>query len=723
MKIKLLFTCLFVFAASIIMNAQNGKHTHTTLKKSCGVLDNQAFLRQNDPKYDQKLFDAEQIIQQWIASHPQAANRSLVAPPDTIPLVVHVVWKTAVQNISDAQIQSQIDVLNEDFMHTNPDSIHTPAPFLAIAGRIPYYFILARQDPNGVATTGIERRQTTVASFGTNNLVKAYSTGGMDSWNTALYLNIWVCNITSPLIGYGEFPTGTVTPTRGLVMGYNYTGRVGPSLASPYNLGKSATHEIGHCFNLLHIWGDDGTACTGSDQVGDTPNQADETYTPSAFPMLDACATVAPGRMFANYMDYTDDSAMTMFTNGQATRMQAAINSFYPNLANSIGTQYPVAAANDGSLISVVSPSGNVCSNSTAPVVQLLNLGTNTLTSITFDYYFDANTPTNYVWSGSLASGASVNVTLPALPSTTGSHTFSCTISLPNGNPDPSSANNTQTSTFKNIVVSSPVVQGFDVPVFPPANYSVDNPDGLTTWVRSPAAHHGGNASLKMDNATYAASGEFDDFNTPSVDLSSLANPVLKFWLAYQLYTDPTLATTYSDTLQILASTDCGQNWTSVYKKFSTALTTAIPVWDTLVAFVPTSSQWREETVSLASFTGSNSVIFKFRNINDYENNLYIDDINIDNLTSINTLSSGGSFVVYPNPGKGVFHLNATGLNSDAKSIEVYNLLGEAVYSNTFSAGSSINADIDLSGLNSGIYFLKLTTGNDTGIQKLMISK
>ncbi|GAB2958841.1 hypothetical protein GCM10027048_27470 [Hymenobacter coalescens] len=200
---------------------------------------------------------------------------------------------------------------------------------------------MATRDPNGNATTGIVRKATSVTYFergsGTADpngyYVKQNSQGGSDAWNTSQYLNMWVCNFggaSANLLGYGTFPGGNAAYD-GVVMGYKYFG-VNPATGGAFGYGRTATHEVGHWLNLYHIWGDDGTACTGTDNVADTPNQADENY---GCPTFGAASTVScsngpNGDMFMNYMDYTDDQCMNMFSAGQKTRARVLFDTGGP---------------------------------------------------------------------------------------------------------------------------------------------------------------------------------------------------------------------------------------------------------------------------------------------------------------------------------------------------------------------------------------------------------
>jgi len=242
-----------------------------------------------------------------------------------IPVVVHVVWKTAAQNISDAQVQSQIDVLNHDYRKTNPDIANLPAVFQPLATDARIEFQLATTDPNNAATNGITRTQTQSDSFIDDNKVKSSATGGADAWDSSKYLNLWVCELGNNLLGYAQFPGGPAA-TDGVVILNSAFGTVGTAQAfAPYNLGRTASHEIGHWLNLRHIWGDDGGGCTGDDLVADTPNAAGPNFGKPVFPHV-TCNNGPNGDLFQNYMDYTDDAAMFMFTAGQVARMQACLD-------------------------------------------------------------------------------------------------------------------------------------------------------------------------------------------------------------------------------------------------------------------------------------------------------------------------------------------------------------------------------------------------------------
>ena len=239
-----------------------------------------------------------------------------------IPVVVHVVSKTATQNISDAQIQSQIEVLNRDFRMTNPDVSTVPAAFQPLTADARIEFVLASKDPDGNSTSGITRTTTTTTSFTHDDKVKSAGTGGADAWPSDRYLNIWVCQLGGGLLGYAQFPGGPAD-TDGVVVTHTAFGTTGTA-AAPFNLGRTATHEIGHWLNLRHIWGD-VIGCTGTDLVTDTPNQNGPNVGCPTFPSV-TCSNGPNGDMFMNYMDYVDDACMVMFSAGQVARIDACLD-------------------------------------------------------------------------------------------------------------------------------------------------------------------------------------------------------------------------------------------------------------------------------------------------------------------------------------------------------------------------------------------------------------
>jgi Pregnancy-associated plasma protein-A/Secretion system C-terminal sorting domain len=244
----------------------------------------------------------------------------------TIPVVVHILWNNSAQNISDVQIQSQLDVLNADYSGKNKDRSKIPGYFAGLAADCGIQFALAKSDPGGNSTTGIVRRQTPIQSFGVDDGAKHALNGGDDAWDADSYLNIWVCNMSSGMQGYSSAP-GCTKEIDGVVLNTSVFGTMNTN--APFNKGRTAVHEIGHWLNLRHLWGD--VSC-GDDKVDDTPTQQGATRGCASGEKF-SCGSTDHGDMYMNYMDFTDDACMFMFTNGQRDRMRKLFESGGPRNA------------------------------------------------------------------------------------------------------------------------------------------------------------------------------------------------------------------------------------------------------------------------------------------------------------------------------------------------------------------------------------------------------
>ena len=303
---------------------------NTTAQSRCGTTAHYTKIEAEFPEYKSARNTVNTYTKQWISNYTDKESNAII----TIPVVVHVIWKTNAENISEAQILSQITILNEDYRRTNSDKTNTPTVWNSIATDTEIEFCLAKTDPQGNLTTGITRTQTTTNSFSlSNDQMKYTNTGGKDAWPNKDYLNIWVCSLQSGVLGYATPPSSFIGTYDGVVINHENFGNISSS-QSAYNLGRTATHEVGHWLNLEHIWGASGSC--GNDQVTDTPKQEIENYGCPTFPSkANSCNTTNPnGDMFMNYMDYSDDACMNLFTAGQKTRMLAAINLYRKNLLN-----------------------------------------------------------------------------------------------------------------------------------------------------------------------------------------------------------------------------------------------------------------------------------------------------------------------------------------------------------------------------------------------------
>ncbi len=388
--IKTLVLLLFLGALYAVISNIAGKQVNAGLssdvnkpgneiKRTCGTMDYLDLMYKENPGYRNVLENLNNYAREYTQKHEGERTDLLV----TIPVVIHVVYNTSAQNVSYEQIQTQLDVLNRDFRRLNSDTVNTPVPFKPVASDPKIQFCLAKRDPLNNPSLGVTRTYTTVTSWGVDHAVKFTASGGHDAWDRDRFLNIWVCNLGGGILGYATFPGGNPA-VDGVVIGYLYFGTIG-SASPPFNLGRTATHEIGHWLHLYHIWGDDNGACWGSDDVDDTPNQGPENYNCPAYPHI-TCDNGPYGDMFMNYMDYTDDDCMNIFTNGQSTRMNSALN----------GPRLPILTSNGCVPVSGM-PIAFFAADSTAitfgGAVHFTDLSAGIPTS--WNWTFDGGTPSN----------------------------------------------------------------------------------------------------------------------------------------------------------------------------------------------------------------------------------------------------------------------------------------------------------------------------------------
>ena len=311
---------LFAACQKSVNPTDNTEETQAIIQRSCGAYDVLQEQLKADPTLKQRMDQIEAFTTRMI----QSGKANKASGTIEIPVVVHVLYNTPSQNISDAQVNSQITVLNQDYSASNGDINNTPSLFKSVTS-----------SGFGVHFSVSETRhvKTKTKSFSTNDAMKYTSRGGDDAVDPQHKLNIWVCNLGRGLLGYAQFPGGAWA-TDGVVILYSAFGSrnvyAGGNYISTYDLGRTATHEIGHWMNLRHIWGDDGGSCSGSDLVDDTPNQGSENYGCPTFPHI-SCSN--NGDMSMNYMDYTDDACMYMFSAGQTTRALAVFASGGPRAA------------------------------------------------------------------------------------------------------------------------------------------------------------------------------------------------------------------------------------------------------------------------------------------------------------------------------------------------------------------------------------------------------
>lgn len=352
------------------------------------------------------------------------------------------------------------------------------------------------------------------------------------------------------------------------------------------------------------------------------------------------------------------------------------------------------------------------------------NNGSNAITSMTVNPFVNGVANGASVnWTGNLAAGATTTVALnPITGLTAGAKTFSLNIaSNVNGALDYNLGNNSTTAKFSVIGAygPAPIAQSFSLATFPPTNWLLINPDGgAATWARSTAAGSQGTTQSVRYQAYVAAAGDMDELVLPPVSLAGFAAANLNFDVASAPYSSPP----ENDQLEVMISTNCGATWTTVYNKAGAALNTA-PA--TTSAFVPTTNQWRAESIDLSAYANNPTVLVKFVATSDYGNNFFVDQVNLSGVTGINTVDANISSVeLYPNPTANETSVNISLVNNSEVAVTVLNNVGQIVYQSmsTLNAGSN-KVNIDTRNLASGIYNVLVATENGSVTKKLSVSK
>lgn len=599
-----------------------------------------------------------------------------------IPAVVHVIHNGGVENISDAQIQSQFDVLYEDYRKIPG----TAGDGAGVDTEI--QFRLAKKDPQGRCTNGIVRIQSTLTIHKTYQRIDLSK---LSSWDPVRYLNIYVVkNISGgTTAGYASFPGGP-NDQDGVVVAYNVFGRTG-AVQAPQNLGRTATHELGHWLGLYHTFnnGCGVDTCSDGDYVCDTPPAMNPNY---GCPLnVNSCINDNLPDLVSDYMDYSSDSCMHTFTAGQAARMQVTLTT----LRTGYWSQSNLTATGTDS--GYVSPLCNVVADFTSNgdticVGNSLLFTNKTLNNPTsFQWYFQGGTP-----STSSAVNPQVSYSVP------GSYTVKLTAYGTLGS-DSVEKTNYIVAQSPQAGQGLPFFEGFESPVFPPGNITVDNPDFGVAWeLDTVAVPYSGKGSAKFNNLISTNYGQSDAMILPPFDLTSFSGtPYLSFKWAYARSD-----ANFTDELFVLISKDCGLNWTQLFYKAGTQLATG-PTQTT--PYIPDSSTvWKSASINLFLYKTYNRVLLKLVNVTDGGNNLYIDHIYLGDVAANAKSISAEPYEIslFPNPAKESMTIYCS---STINRLSVTDIFGRQIYDNT-SIGS-ISYNLNVGNIAKGIYFLRIISG------------
>jgi Pregnancy-associated plasma protein-A/Secretion system C-terminal sorting domain len=743
------FTCrnLPAFIAAVLITL-NGFSQHSSGKDKpdlrCGTVYAMEQLFKQNPDAKKAYENASLSLAKAYENKLKSQNTGIGSTqrlPGTlvIPVVFHIVLPNP-GALPDSYIIGQLDSLNIDYAGLNADSIIIPDPALPnnfksrfAKGNI--QFCLAKRDPNGEPTTGIVRVTSVVSSISNlNDPIKYSSRGGSDAWDPDKYLNIWVGVVGGGILGYASLANqkdangNLIWPKleQGVVVLFS---SLPGGTAAPYNKGRTLTHEVGHYFWLRHIWGDDDGSCSGTDNpetpaFDDTPNQQDATGGCPSGIKIDACAAFPFGYMYQNYMDYTDDACMVMFTNGQVERMNLAITNFRPTLLTSDGCVAPAVFNRNIWMKQILFPTNQICANSFQPVIRIRNAGNDTLRSAVFNASVDGGSPVVTNWTGKLNPYTDAVISLTSMTTSNGTHSLKVVSSLPNGLADQVPANDTATVNGFSLdgIINTTISEGFEKPVFPPPGWVIDNPDGGLTWRRTSSVGSASTSCMLVQNYIYSNIAQNDRISTPVFDIKGADSTIVSFDVANATYNYPGMFGNGYDTLEILVTKDCGVTFSSVYKKWGQELTTVDVNFGMADQFIPQSRfDWRKEKIDLTPFVkGGDNIRVVFRNFNAFENNTFVDNVNLYNVKLSPLLKEKGLFIS-PNPFKDRFSVQHYPNSNTLRQIDIYNSMGQFMEKRTFAAGIGANLVwFNLGNQQAGIYYVKLIYSDRTITQKIV---
>lgn len=664
----------------------------------CGSIEAMEANFKNHPELRQQFeiyqAQANQQQQQQLSQHKTAAATY------TIPVVFHILHQYGAENITDAQINDQMAIFNRDYNLQNADTNVVIPPFKNLIGDIHFDFVLAKKDPSGNCTSGINRYyDANTASWAGNFNNYIYT------WNPTRYLNIYVVKtIASGAAGYAYYPgsLGTGSNMDAIVILSNYVGSIGTSSALH---SRALTHEAGHWLNLQHTWGntnDPGVAC-GDDQVGDTPQTMGFT----------SCSTEAGSKIcnpaiaenYQNYMDYSYCSVM--FTPGQGTRMTNAINS-------SAGGRNNLSSASNLN-VTGITPAAS-CSPSTDFTANKLVICAGQ--SVNFSDLTNVGTPTSWNWDFQGGTPAIASVQNPTVTYSTPG-TYSVALTTSNG------SGTSVESKINYITVTAPpttssLIEGFEGSAIPNATWAVRNLSMLSTnWEQTSATSASGSKSIKIDESIEP--GSTVELYSPSYNFSGMPNVALTIkWAG----SERNATSTSFDVFSIQVSTNCGVSWAP---RLTRNIRTGSPGVSTSVAgnFVPTPSQFVQETVTMAGLTAFSNVMFKLRFVAETgsSNNFYVDDINLTSATGIEEQLIASNIQLYPNPATDQVTVEFDLLEDRTIDIEVKDVLGRSVITpvkRNLQSGHH-ESIISLNHLSRGIYFVSVNSSAGTVTKKVIV--
>ncbi len=653
---------IFLFLSLIATAQKQPRLPDAQLNHRCGTMEMINRIVKEDPSILVKWQEeGQKQYQAYLQRKQDQSGQRIQAGEIVIPVVFHLVGTGTILNtIPDRDAYEQLEILNNDFSGHKAEfykanGIFSPA-FLPAIANIPVRFVLARRTPGGAATNGIERLATTKTFDQTSiNQLKSTALGGLDAWDVTKYLNIWCATFTDGLLGIATFPftnSASIGP-QGVAIHINTLGgNTCRNFYPNYSEGATLSHEVGHYLYLWHTFGDNA-ACNNLDfriQAGwpltpaasndDTPPEKsdDNTRFGNVSGMFtDGCSPVPDGIMYMNFMNYYDDRSLFMFTNGQKERVVATIDMYRASLKTSNGAT-PPSPVTDAYLLGIT-PMGKCDArspilNNTPLKATIRNYGTTVLNSVTVNVQLDGGAPVATTFAVTLPVLGDTTLNLGNIAGARGNHTVVVYTTAPNGGTDGYLNNDTLTSrvNIRDNYLTAPFTENFGGTFFPPrltvANdlWYINNPTGSNSWFLSDVNYTYKGAAVSR-NYTFNEPGQLDELITPPINFGTSDSSVLSFRVAFGRYSD---AAYEWDGLEVHASNDGGQNFFLLYKKTGKDLQTQTALATS--AFDPgtNANLWRTEKVNLTPYiSNGQKLIIKFRNVNAYGNNIFIDDVGV----------------------------------------------------------------------------------------------
>lgn len=679
--------CIALFLTSFCAFAQKPL-------QRCGTNEALDYVYKSNPQLRQwvesKMTEADKADKEAFQNgYARSSNASY-----TVPLVFHVVHLGGSENISDAQIKDAVRILNEDFAKKNADTSNIVNPFKSIAANTNICFALASKDPDGKCTNGITRHYDAVTNWGQPNQANYKF-----QWPANMYLNIYVVKALAPgVAGYSFYPGSVPLSMDGIAILHNYVGAIG---TSNFFGSRSLTHEVGHWLNLAHIWGSNnnpGQTC-GDDGVSDTPI----TKGHGSCALSSSVCTAGVLENVQNYMEYSFCS--NMFTLGQATRMQNALNSATGG-RNNISTSSNLIATG------IINPQLNC-----APKAEYILSRTVTCMGIP-TAFTDASyngTISAWVWSSINAANTATTQNGSLTFTNSGATTVQLKVSNTFGS-DSITKNNIYVLANGANSASVGIAESFEGGTFPDNRYFASPPQFGSGFALRTGLGATGSKCVWVNNYQDNPNMPVNLF-TPAYSVSNLTNLQLEFKHAYAQ-----LASSSNDRLRVYYTTNCGQTWTTIFNNAGTNLSSvSSPIGNG--AFNPTANQWSANTISL-NLPANSEVYFRFEflydDINGPGNNFYLDDINLTvNAIGLNEVSlTDAQVVVYPNPANQFLKVELSNTTSAFFALQLVDVSGRVIMNRQDIQKS---CELDVRRLNKGLYFLRLGNGQQQVVKKVVI--